>query len=140
MKWSSKIRKFFKKSDTQKVQYTTKNEAIEFGQPFNENSHSHNPEEQELSISSDIPSLYNDSFSSISFISNMNQPIPATQFLFEQLESLSKQTNFEIRRLDCEGLMSNFEALRHLVIVFTIIADSGFKFPDYLFQPVPNQL
>ena len=70
----------------------------------------------------------------------MDQPIPATQFLFEQLESLSKQTNFEIRRLDCEGLLSNFDALRHLVIVFTIIADSGFKFPDYLFQPVTNQL
>ena len=139
MKWSSKIRKLFKKSDTQKVKYTTKDEAIIYGQPFNENS-SYYPEEQELSISSDNQNLFNDSFSSISLISNMDQPIPATQFLFEQLESLSKQTNFEIRRLDCEGLLSNFDALRHLVIVFTIIADSGFKFPDYLFQPVTNQL
>ena len=137
MKWSAKIRKFFSKSKIPDAKYTVHNEKIEYSSSHsNCNScYSNNQSHYNASCSQN---QYENSFSSFSDISLLEQHVPATHFLFEQLQKLAIQTNFEIRRLDCEGLLSNFDALRHVVIIITILAETNFQFPNFTFVPVPH--
>ena len=139
MKWSAKIRKFFSKSKAPDAKFTVHNEKIEYS-PSQSNCNSFYSNDQSHYNASSSRNQYENSFSSLSDISLLEQHVPATHFLFEQLQKLAIQTNFEIRRLDCEGLLSNFDALRHVVIIFTILAETNFQFPNFTFVPVPHTL
>ena len=90
------------------------------------------PEEDRYSVTSKSASssqLSNSFDSTASDISvNLNACVPATHQLYIILRESSEKINFDLSTLDMSSIISNFAALRAILMIFNQLDNKGFRF------------
>ena len=119
-----KIRSFFKRQKNHRITYKVAEERVYHEVPPPDSSYSYSENITNAEDSFDTNSASTISLQSIS----LSTCVPVTHQLYLILTETAEKLQFDLRSIDLEAIVSNFTALRAIIMIFNQLEEKGFTF------------